>query len=223
MIKLRSFLFLFLAPFVGNIGRSLLARWLLRARVGSRASIGIALIDANQITLSEGSKIGHFSIIRNIDEVLLEDGARIGTFNWIFGARGCNHFLNKSSRISALILRRGASVTSRHILDCTDTIEIGEFTTVAGYRSQILTHSIDILQNTQVCDSVKIGSYSFIGTGCVILKGARFPPNSVLGAGSVFSGSPIEEFVLYSGVPAVEVKKIPETARYMSRTQARVH
>lgn len=222
MARIAPLVFVALAPFVGNAGRRQLARLLLGARVAKDTVVGISLIDASRIELGPNSVVGHFSMIRNLDALVLEQDARIGTFNWIFGARGTRHFSERPDRSSTLALAKGASVTSRHILDCTDRIEIGTFATVAGFRSQILTHSIDVVSNRQDCGPVVIGPYSFIGTGAILLKGAQFPAKSVLAAGSVFSARSGEEGQIYSGVPAKPVKALPVDAAYMQRTSPRV-
>tara|TARA_R110000824_G_scaffold104214_6_gene247352 strand:+ start:22194 stop:22865 length:672 start_codon:yes stop_codon:yes gene_type:complete len=222
MIPLGPFVYILLAPLAPNAVRRQLGRWLLGAHVAADAAIGISFIDAKRIELGPRSAIGHFSIIRNLDALILEKDARIGTFNWIFGARGTSHFATRPDRTSSLVLRNGASVLSRHILDCTDRIEIGAFTTVAGFRSQLLTHSIDVASNRQDCEPLVIGPYSFIGTGATLLKGAKFPARSVLAAGSVYSARSGEEGQVYCGVPAKPVKELPEGAEYMRRTSPRV-
>ena len=222
MVRFGPVVFLLLAPLVTNAGRRCLARWLLGAHIAADATVGISLIDADRIELGPNCSIGHFSAFRNLDVLVLEKDARIGTFNWIFGARGTQHFARRPERISALALGEGASVTSRHILDCTDRIDIGAFATVAGFRSQVLTHSIDVTSNRQDCEPVVIGPYSFIGTSTTLLKGARFPAKSVLAAGSVYSTRGGEELQIYSGVPAVPVKRLAENAEYMRRDSPRV-
>lgn len=222
MVRLSPVVYLLLALLVPNIGRRYLARWLLGAQVDDSATVGVSLIDARHVELGPSSSIGHFSVIRNLDALYLGENARIGTFNWIFGARATQHFAARPTRKSALVLDEGASITSRHLLDCTDQITIGAFSTVAGFRSQILTHSIDVVQNEQDCEPVTIGPYSFIGTGAVLLKGSQFPAKSVLAAGSVYHGAEREEYWIYSGVPAKPVKQLPENAEYMRRNAPRV-
>lgn len=222
MIRLGTVAYALLAPLVPNAGRRYLARKLLGARVAADAVVGISLIDATRIELGPRSSIGHFSVIRNLDALILEEDALLGTFNWIFGARGTKHFVARPERTSTLVLREGASVTSRHIVDCTDRVDIGAFSIVAGFRSQILTHSINVVANVQQCEPVVIGPYSFIGTGSILLKGARFPARSVLAAGSVYSARGGEEYQIYSGVPAAPAKLLPENAQYMLRTSPHV-
>jgi acetyltransferase-like isoleucine patch superfamily enzyme len=93
---------------------------------------------------------------------------------------------------------------------------------VAGARSQILTHAIDFKRNRQVSAPVRIGRYCFVGTACVVLKGARLPECSVLAAGSTLARAYDETFTLYSGVPALPVKALDRDAEYFRRTRGHV-
>jgi acetyltransferase-like isoleucine patch superfamily enzyme len=70
------------------------------------------------------------------------------------------------------------------ILICTNVITIGKFVTVAGYSSQLLTHSINIELNIQDSHPISIGDYRFVGTASTIL-GAILPAYSVLGSKSL--------------------------------------
>lgn len=220
--KFKILVFLLLGLLTGSRGRRALLRVLHGYDVHPSARIGLALIDSKRASFGPESKVGHFTVIRNLEELVLAQDARIGTFNWIYGARGTRHFKKEGDRLSKLILQRGASVTSRHLIDCTDTVEIGAFSTVAGFRTQILTHAIDIGACRQSCDPVQIGSYCFIGTGCIILKGSAFPDRSVLSAGSVFAGPGEGACRLYRGNPAKAVRAISEDSAYMVRTEPRV-
>ncbi len=150
------------------------------------------------------SKIGALTICKGLD--LLEIGERgsIGRLNHItaFPLGRSRHFAEQTNRKPQLVIGRHAAVTNRHIIDCTDAVTIGPFTTVGGFRSQILTHAIDFTSNRQQCAPVTIGSYSFIGTEATILAGTTFPSESVLAAKSLLSKSYEAEGYLYGGVPA---------------------
>jgi acetyltransferase-like isoleucine patch superfamily enzyme len=200
--------------------RRFLYRRLRGFELHPEARIGAALVAVGRCSMGPRARIGHFTVIRNLDRLDLGDGAKIGTFNWIFGMPGGSdaHFLDHPERDPALVMERESSLTSRHIVDCTDRVSIGAFTTVAGFRSQILTHSIDIEDSTQRARPVVIGEYCMIGSGCIILKGARVPRGTVLGAGSVFRGTPPGEYQLMSGVPAAVVRPLGEEQAYFRRT-----
>jgi acetyltransferase-like isoleucine patch superfamily enzyme len=122
-----------------------------------------------------------------------------------------------------LVIERHAAITHRHLIDCTDRVVVGEFSIVAGWRSQILTHAIDIRLSRQSAASVSIGRYCFVGTGVIILKGARRPDYSVLSAGSVLANAMADTSMLYSGVPAVAVTPLDRELGYFQRTRGFVN
>ncbi len=64
---------------------------------------------------------------------------------------------------------------------------------------------------------MRIGRYCFVGTSCVVLKGANLPDFSVLAASSCLSKAFDETFTLYSGVPAIQAKSLSRDALYFCR------
>lgn len=126
-------------------------------------------------------------------------------------------FFPSKKRKSELILGNESAITKKHHLDCTNSIKIGEYTTIAGYNSQFLTHSIDIYEGRQNSKPISIGDYCFISTSVVILGGASLPSYSVLAAGGVLNKPYNENYTLYAGVPARSIKEIPHEAKYFNR------
>jgi acetyltransferase-like isoleucine patch superfamily enzyme len=116
-----------------------------------------------------------------------------------------------------LILARHSAVTNRHMIDCTDRIRIGSFATIAGFASQLMTHSINLEKSRQEAHPITIGDYCFVGTNCVLLGGSSLPDYSVLGAKSLLNRSLTETYSLYGGVPAKSIKALPATHRYFQR------
>jgi acetyltransferase-like isoleucine patch superfamily enzyme len=202
-----------------------LRRLILRGYCGfhldAEATVGYSIIVADEVHLARGSAIGHLTIIRNLDRLVLGENAIIGNLNKIAGVRREpeGSFQDETTRSSELILGRHAAITNSHIIDCTNTVFVDEFATVAGWRSQILTHSIEIIENRQRSAAVNIGKYSFVGTGSIILKGAVLPERSILSAGSVLSKAESEPYSLYSGNPAVRIKKLDSGAKHFSREE----
>ncbi len=187
------------------------------------ARIGFAMVDARTLSMGRNSSIGSFTVIRNLKELRLEDGAKIGTFNWIFGMlEQESSFSEETNRTSALVLREHAAITSRHLIDCIDRVEIGSYATIAGYRSQFLTHSIDISRNRQSCAPIVVGSYCFIGTGVTILKGTTVPERCVVAAASVVTKSLPEENCLYGGNPARLLRRLDGSEKYFHRLDGSV-
>lgn len=209
-----------LLPWV--IKKPVMAR-LFGYRFSTGARIGLALVDAREVDLGPNSSIGAFTIIRNLERLELGAEAKIGTFNWIFGAQNTGgSFAEEIGRYSALVLGVGAAITSRHLIDCIDRVDIGAFTTVAGYRSQFLTHAIDLRRNRQSCAPIQIGAHCFIGTGVIVLKGVTIPDRCAIGAGTVVGKSLPDEGFIYGGNPVQQRRAIDSHERYFSRTSARV-
>src|SRR3546814_7731032 len=98
-------------------------------------------------------------------------------------------FVYQNTAYEVRISDCSSDVCSSYLLDCSDTIEIGKFCLVAVWRSKSLTHSPDFEKNRQMCLPTVIGSYYFIGSASVILKGAQVPDFCIIGAGSVVSST----------------------------------
>ncbi len=116
-------------------------------------------------------------------------------------------------------MERHAGISSRHFIDCTARVRIGAFTTVAGFRSQLITHSIDLAAGRQSSEPIEIGEYCFLGTEAVVLGGSCLPHHSVLGAKSLLNKKWEMPFHLYGGVPAKPLKKLPEEMEYFRRQE----
>lgn len=175
--------------------------------------------------MRENSRIGHLNVIKGVSDVFMGKFSTIGNLNWITGLAelpSMESFLDQTNRVSRFLLAQHAAVTNRHFIDCTDEVSIGQYATFAGFRSQILTHSISIARGQQQCEKVFIGDYSFVGTGCILLPNAKVPNFSVLGAGSVLNKNFSEEYFLYAGSPARPVKTLDPDSVYFKRTMGYV-
>ncbi len=99
---------------------------------------------------------------------------------------------------------------------------MGALTTVAGCRSQILTHSIDLKRNRQDSRPITLGARCFIGTGCIILGGVELPERSVVSAGATVTRGYAEPGLVYEGVPATPVRAFDPDAQYFTRLHGHV-
>lgn len=207
---------------------SFLLPWSLRYRmleavfgwsIHPSSHIGLAWVFPRRLVMGEGASIGHLTLCKNLDLLELGPFASIGRGNWITGYPSdmLVHFLNQKNRCPQLILGAHAAITNRHIIDCTDSVTIGDFSTFAGFASQILTHSIDLESCRQSCAPVEIGRYCFVGTACVLLSNSCLPDYSVLGAKSLLNKSYTESHWLYGGVPARPIKPLSVLMPYFSR------
>lgn len=202
-----------------------LKRFLLKQFFGFRihptARIGLSWIYPRSLSMAAGSRIDSFTVAINLDLLQLGERSIIGRGNWITGfatGTASSHFAHQSERRAELLLGDHAAITKSHHIDCTNRISIGPFTTIAGYRSQLLSHAIDLYHNRQHSEPITIGSHCFVGTACVILGGSALPDHSVLGALSLLNKPLSEPWSLYGGQPAKHLKPIDPSSAYFSRT-----
>jgi acetyltransferase-like isoleucine patch superfamily enzyme len=183
--------------------------------------IGLAWIFPRRLVMEEGSRIGHLNLCKNIDLFHVGAHAVVGQLNWITGfpSGPSRHFAHQADRRPELILERHAGISSRHLIDCTARVRIGAFATIAGFRSQLLTHSIDLAAGRQTAEPIDIGEYCFTGTNSVVLGGSALPHHSVLGAQSLLNKKWEEPYRLYAGVPAKPIKELPPEMEYFQRTE----
>lgn len=181
--------------------------------------IGLAWVFPARLVMGAGAQIGHLTVVKGLDRLLLAESAIIGRLNWISGYPKDQppHFAHQPDRRPELELAAHAAITNRHIVDCTDRICIGAFATVAGFRTQLLTHSINLETCRQEARPIHIGAYCFVGTACTVLGGANLPDCCVLGAHSLLNKVFTETHRLYAGVPAEERRVLAEDLAYFKR------
>ena len=188
-------------------------------RLHPTSRIGLSVVCPDELVMEEHASIGHLTVCKGLRRLHMGAHSIIGRGNWISGFPSANKtfFAHQNDRVPELILGAQSAITHRHIIDCTNAVHIGAFTTVAGYRSQILTHSIDLMDCRQSSAPVTIGDYCFVGTDCVLLGGSVLPSYSALGAKSLLNKAHTETHSLYAGVPARAVKSLEPELKYFQR------
>ena len=188
-----------------------------------KSKIGFSIVLANKVILKKGAKIQNANFINKIDEIALDSYSKIGNYNWITGAN-TNTSAYKATPNRECVFRLGQQtrITDRHHFDCNGGILIGSFTTIAGLRSQFISHGINLITNQQEAYAIKIGNYCMVGSGVKVLMSSILPDNSVLGAGALLNKGYAEPYSIYAGVPAKMVKKLPSDAKYFHRSEGSV-
>jgi acetyltransferase-like isoleucine patch superfamily enzyme len=181
--------------------------------------IGLSWIAPRRLIVGPNCRIGSLNVVKGLELLRLDESSIIGNLNWITGfpVDDPRHYSQVLNRKVELHLHRHSAITNRHLLDCTDQVSIGEFSIVAGFRSQLLTHSVDLASSTQACAPIQIGAYCFVGTHCTILGDSRLPDYSVLGAHSLLERRFNESYQLYGGVPARALKPLRRDLAFFGR------
>ena len=198
-----------------------LLRLVYRYQLHPTSRIGLAWVFPDRLVMQPHASIGHLTVCKGLARLELGEAATIGRLNWItaYPLDDSAHFAHCGTRAPELTLAEHAAITNRHIIDCTDRISIGAFTTIAGFRSQLLTHSVDLAECRQDAKPIAIGRYVFIGTACTVLGGAAIPDYSVVAANSLLRTVYEEPYRLYAGVPARAVRPLDPQLKYFTRGQ----
>lgn len=191
-------------------------------KIDKSAKIGFSYIFPKSLEMEANTVIRNLCVCINIDKLKLGRNSRIGRGNWITGFPTrikSPFFSHQRNRKAEFIIGNDTLILRNHHFDCTNRIEIGNYTTIAGYESQFLTHSIDIHRNRQDSYPIQIGDYCFIGTRNIILGGSKIPSKSVTGAGAVVTKdlSTYGEFSLFGGIPAKFIKDLSSDDLYFQR------
>jgi acetyltransferase-like isoleucine patch superfamily enzyme len=216
---MRKLLALAVLLFPWGVRRRLMVA-LMGYEIHPTARIGWSWIYPERLEMAAGSRIGSLTVCKGLSLLKMGEQSRLGNLNWISGFPVGNKafFGDEEERRAELVIGEHAAVTHRHLIDCTNSVRIGRFSTFAGYRSQVLTHSIDLERCRQASKPIAIGEYCFVGTNSVLLGGSVLPDYSVLGASSVLNKAHSETHHLYAGNPARAVKALSQEMRYFQRS-----
>lgn len=195
-------------------------------KIHKNARIGFSVIIPDHLEMEDGAKIGHLNFCKGLHCLHMAEQSIISTFNWITGMPRNNKvfFLHRTNRNPSLYIGKHSAITTRHYIDCTDEIRIGDYTTVAGLHSQLLTHSINLYESRQDCHPISIGNYCFVGTNSVFLPGSSLGNYTILAASSLLNKQFSKEFVLLGGVPAKPIQDLShQEIKYFSRETGFIH
>jgi acetyltransferase-like isoleucine patch superfamily enzyme len=189
--------------------------------IGSNCYIGYSYVFPDKLTMKDGSRIGHLNMIKNLQHLKLGEYSVISKQNWV-SANISEKSYHHKARNRSLTLGKHTAITMNHRFDCTDSIDIGSFTTIAGCNSLFLTHSIDLEVCRQDCFPIKVGDYCFLGTSLVVLGGTEVCDYSVIGAKALLNKCYQTKFALYGGVPAKLIKPMDTKLAYFDRSEGYV-
>lgn len=209
--------FVFVLPWF--LRRRLLS-WFLGYKLHPESRIGWgAWIFPKSLEMMAGARIASGAVAVNLDHIYMGECCSIGRFTWITGfpSGRSGHFSDEKSRRPELHMKEHSAITKWHHIDCTSMIQIGRFTTIAGYYSQFLTHSINIVESKQKSAPIIIGDYCFVGTNAVFLGGSSIGDYSVVGAKALINKGFSEPYVLIGGVPGKVIKHLPTDSKYFTR------
>lgn len=181
-------------------------------KIGNGVQIGLSYLDSEIVDIGEGVHIGHFNIVRNVQEFRLGPSAHIKNFNSFFGAATIAEFGFVSCvRIGARVL-----FMSHHFIDCAGTFTIEDDVTFGGRSTEVYTHQRNLHEGVPRLEptAVFIGQGTYVAARCTLVS-CVVPPGTVIGAGAVVVGDHRSDVhdgpVLLAGNPAIVRKRYGQT------------
>jgi len=173
-----------------------------------------AILGLNQVHIGDCWRIAGRIFILNEGEISIGNNfiANSSRFKNPIGGDGIIRLVVRKN--GHLILGNNVGISNSTIV-CWKKIEIGNHVSIGGGCKIWDTdfHSTDPVDrqhkdNANVkTESVKLGDYSFIGGGAIILKGVCVGKNAVVAAGSVVTKS-IPDNEIWGGNPAKFIRKL---------------
>ena len=158
-------------------------------KIENNVYIGLSYIAMDKVNLSNNVRIGHLnyinssylkmepnSYIQNLNRIngpiyiILSTSAAIGNMNTIKRAK---HPISWGKSIFRIGMN--SKITSKHTIDCTRPIYIGNNSILAGLNSQLWTHGYihnsEGQEKFRIDGSIKIGNNVYIGSATIINPG----------------------------------------------------
>lgn len=190
-------------------------------RIGRGVRIGLVMLDAEEVSLADGTRIGHLNAITRVRRLECAAYSRIGPFNIIRGGERVRlggysdvmrfNVLNAipdhdctTEPESVLEVGAGTVITSGHRIDFTDRVTLGKNVIIGGRNSSLWTH------NRQETAPIEIGDFCYLGSEVRLAPGAKLPDECILGMGAVLTGEIKEPRSLVAGVPAKVIRPLEE-------------
>lgn len=191
-------------------------------RVHAKARIGFSFLWLDGILkLNKDSRIGHFNFIL-INNIIIETNGYIGNNNRMKGpfaieladtaAIGNSNKLYRAPlgvTYGQAVLKLGvlSKMTTRHSIDCTRSISIGDYSTIAGHDTQLWTHAyyqdrtgpgrFRLDGEIEIGNNVNIGSRSVLNCGIKIVDGVVVGSNSSISKSLLKEGTYVSQPLRY--------------------------
>lgn len=197
---------------------------LIGHKIGKRSKIGFSVITSRTIVIEDDVRIGHLNLILN-QSIELSNNSIIGYLNIFKGpfklslgeksAIGNKNYITRgflgiTYGSSELSLGKLTKITTGHHLDLTKNIKFGDYSILAGIRSQMWTHGYYHAQKgkdrIRIDGDISIGNNVYVGSGCVFNPGVSVYDAIHIGGGSVVSKDLTQEG-MYVGQPMRFIKQ----------------
>ncbi|MBA6151930.1 acyltransferase [Gelidibacter maritimus] len=188
--------------------------FLLRAlghSISYKSHIGISVLYVDKLELRKHSRIKHLNFLK-MKKLVLGEESFIGNYNIIKGPMEVSLAdkagISKQNKIrrsyapisygrAVLQLGQNTIIVSKHFLDLTKSIYVGDNSIIAGIGSQFWTHgyyhAAQGKDRIRIDGDIHIGNNVYIGSGCIFNPGVKVSDAIHIGAGSVISKNLVDK------------------------------
>lgn len=166
----------------------------------------LLLVGVDHLELGDRSRLAAFSVVRHVRDVRLGAGASVGPHNWISAAPSLGDAGPEAGRLR---LGARASVSTRHRLDCSGGITLGDDAAIAGWDTLVMTHDLSADGSALTAEPVVIGARTFVHAANRIAAGTEVPAGVRTELGTVLTPGWYEASTRYGGNPAVPIGPTP--------------
>lgn len=185
-------------------------------RIGRGVRIGLSFIDAREVTIGDGVRIGHFNRFHRIPRMTICNTVFIGNRN-VFMTASPTYVADICEADPSLYIGEDSYIIGPHFFDVHAPIHLGSSVTLAGRGSSFYTHGLDYHRNCLAAEPIQIGENSYVGAHVLIAPGVRLAPHTIVGMGALVTKSFEESYVLLGGSPAVVVKRLDPQGEWFTR------
>ncbi|MCD2196077.1 hypothetical protein LQ327_22145 [Actinomycetospora endophytica] len=178
------------------------------------------LFRVGRVVLGPGASLGYGTVVRGVRRLELGRHALVGQWNWLTACPAFPLAAPDDARRGALVIGDHTAITSRHYVDASGGVTLGAFTTLAGARSTVISHGIDVTTNVQTPYPISVGDHCLIGSNTSLVPGCSIPDRCLVAMGSVVVGRLESPGHLYAGSPASARR--PVCGEYFVRTEGAV-
>ena len=193
-----------------------LYRLLFGWKIGKDVRIGLSFIDAREVTMGDGVRIGHFNRFHRIPRLTICNTVFVGNRN-VFMTAPAKYVADIREANPLLYIGEDSYIIGPHSFDVHAPICLGSSVTIAGRGSSFYTHGLDYRRACLAAKPISIGENSYIGAHVLFVPGASIAPNTIVGMGALVTKSFDEQYVLVAGSPAQMVKKLDSQADWFTR------
>jgi acetyltransferase-like isoleucine patch superfamily enzyme len=140
--------------------------------------------------------------------IMIGDATMLAAYTTICAGMAPGHDLGPEPVLrigDRCVIGRGSHIIAHHSIDIGDDVFTGPYVYITDQNHSYADPDQPIGRQWPVNSSVRIGAGTWLGTGVVVLPGARIGRNVVVAAGSVVRGE-IPDLCVVAGVPARVVK-----------------